>query len=155
MSTHFFLDTSALIKYYHQEIGTDKVAELIDNDDNSLIISQISILEFHSQFALKARDTAYALFDQNSFNKVCGLLCYHIVSSKYAIIELPNDFIFKATDLIRDHGCTKNLRHLDAIQLSSYLDYLRIKNDTMFVSSDKKLLELVDHLGFKTYDPES
>jgi len=152
---HYFLDTSALVKYYHTELGTDNVAKLIEEVNNNVVISKISILEFHSQYAKKVRDTSYPRFNVDGFQKVCGLLCYHIVSGKYNVIELPSDFVFRATDLIRDHGCTCNLRHIDAIQISSYLDYLRLISNTVFVASDKKLLDFVSLLGFKCYDPET
>jgi len=152
---HYFFDTSALVKYYHNELGTDQVVKIIDDQYNKIIISQISILEFHSQFAKKARDTKYPKFDANGFVKVCGLLCYHIVSGKFQITELTDDFVFKAVDLIREHSCEKNLRHLDAIQMSSFLDYLRVHLETVFVASDKKLLKVFDSLKLNYYDPES
>jgi hypothetical protein len=123
-------------------VGTEKVTNIVDGYDSTAVISQISVLEFHSHLALKVRDTASPGFDKNSFDRVCGLLCYHIISGKFGLIELPDNFIYRATDLIRDHGCDKELRHMDAIQLSGFLDYLRINGDATFVASDKKLLKL-------------
>jgi len=154
LSLHYFLDTSALAKYYHVESGTDRVTEIVDDSNNTIILSQISILEFHSHLASKARTGERPSFGAEGFHRVCGLLCYHIVSGKFQVINLPQGFIFKATDLIRYHGCVRSLRHMDAIQLCSYLDYLQLRPDAILVASDKKLLGIVKHLGLEYLNPE-
>jgi len=154
LNKHYFLDTSALAKYYHVELGSDQVERIIEATNNTVVFSQISILEFHSQLALKVRDTSQTKFNEGSFHKVCGLFCYHIASGRFTMIDLPDGFVFLATDLIRDHSCGRNLRHMDAIQLCNYLAYLQLYSDAIFVSSDKKLLEVVDFIGLNYLNPE-
>lgn len=44
----YFLDTSALVKHYHQEKGTNIVGKLFVEPDAKFIISDISIIEFYS-----------------------------------------------------------------------------------------------------------
>ena len=55
MSRTFFLDTSALIKLYHQEAGTERVEEIFRQAEDSLIISELAIVELYTSFARKVR----------------------------------------------------------------------------------------------------
>ena len=50
-----FFDTSALAKYYHEEIGTQHVISLIDTPDNRIYISRLALTEWHSAFTRKVR----------------------------------------------------------------------------------------------------
>lgn len=54
MNTYFF-DTSALVKRYHQEVGSDVIDRFFAESDVTMLISDISIIEFYSAIALKVR----------------------------------------------------------------------------------------------------
>lgn len=55
MSRSFFFDTSALIKLYHQEVGTDQVEEIFKQTENSIVISEhVSSLEQEKIWFLSA-----------------------------------------------------------------------------------------------------
>ncbi len=43
-----FLDTSALIKAFHNEIGSDIMLKLLSDDINSVWISELTKIEFKS-----------------------------------------------------------------------------------------------------------
>ncbi len=60
MSTYFF-DTSALVKRYHREIGTEIVDAAFDDKNATKIISDISVIEFYSAFAKKVCSLRFAL----------------------------------------------------------------------------------------------
>ncbi len=49
----FLFDTSALVKRYHVEVGSDKVDEIFDDPDNVLIISELAIVEVTSALQRK------------------------------------------------------------------------------------------------------
>jgi len=51
----YFLDTSALAKPYHKELGSDPVDGLYFHRASRLWISPLSILEFKSALAIKTR----------------------------------------------------------------------------------------------------
>ena len=56
-----FLDTSALVKYYHQEIidreeETQEVTRIIEEPDSRHSISRLSLVETVSAFAVKFRN---------------------------------------------------------------------------------------------------
>ena len=55
MSTPYYLDTSALVKLYHQEAGTDQVEARFRQSENSLIISELAVVELYSTVARKVR----------------------------------------------------------------------------------------------------
>ncbi len=50
-----FLDTSALVKYYHREDGTQEVTRIIEARDSRHAISRLSLVETVSAFAVKFR----------------------------------------------------------------------------------------------------
>ncbi len=54
MSDHF-LDTSALVKHYHSEVGTPKVDLLWNTPGARLFVSRLGIVETVSTFAKKVR----------------------------------------------------------------------------------------------------
>lgn len=51
-----FLDTSALVKAYVDEPGTETIHELLDRFDGQLYISSFVVLETLATFAYKVRD---------------------------------------------------------------------------------------------------
>jgi len=53
--TAFFLDTSALVKRYHEEVGTPEIDRLFDDPQAELIISRLGFVELQSALASKVR----------------------------------------------------------------------------------------------------
>jgi len=51
----YFLDTSALVKIYHKEVGTEKVLNIYE-DKSDIVISELSKVEFISTIHRKFRD---------------------------------------------------------------------------------------------------
>jgi len=64
MSDHF-LDTSALVKHYHPEIGTPKIDLLWNAPGARLFISRLGVVETVSVFAKKVRSGLIAAGDFN------------------------------------------------------------------------------------------
>jgi hypothetical protein len=62
MSNHF-LDTSALVKHYHPEVGTPKVDRLWATAGARLFISRLGVVEAVSVFARKVRSGVLAVAD--------------------------------------------------------------------------------------------
>jgi hypothetical protein len=54
----FFLDTSALAKLYHPEVGTAFVEHLLLHTKTSAFVSRLGVLEMHSVLAVKVRTSA-------------------------------------------------------------------------------------------------
>ncbi|MBI3353890.1 MAG: type II toxin-antitoxin system VapC family toxin [Nitrospirae bacterium] len=51
-----FLDTSSVIKLYHQEEGSDFVMEALSNDIEEVFLSELAVLEFSSALWKKIRE---------------------------------------------------------------------------------------------------
>jgi predicted nucleic acid-binding protein len=66
----YFLDTSALVKRYHQEVGTNVIDKIFGEEDKELFISDLSIIEFHSVIALKVRTREIS---RDAFSHLIGL----------------------------------------------------------------------------------
>lgn len=62
-----YFNTSALVKRYYQEAGTERVDELIDGDDD-VVISSLAIIETVSAFRRKSNQ------DELSMDRMNGLL---------------------------------------------------------------------------------
>jgi uncharacterized protein with PIN domain len=62
-----FIDTSALVKHYHEERGSGVINQLWDDSDNRLFISRLAVLEMISALAAKYRAHQITLDEFNSF----------------------------------------------------------------------------------------
>jgi predicted nucleic acid-binding protein len=51
----YFLDSSALVKYYHTEVGSAEVIQLLQDPNARHVISRLITVEIVSAFALKTR----------------------------------------------------------------------------------------------------
>jgi uncharacterized protein len=69
---NYFIDTSALVKYYHAEDGTEEVTRLLEEPDARHYISRLSLVETVSAFAVKCRMRQIDERDQSAAGKPCG-----------------------------------------------------------------------------------
>lgn len=53
----YFLDTSAFVKRYHHEAGTEVIDKIFGEVDKELFISDLSIIEFYSVLKLVPGNT--------------------------------------------------------------------------------------------------
>jgi len=111
----YFLDTSALVKIYHKEAGTEKVLNIYKSTNN-VTISELSKVEFTSAVHRKFREkeinekTLDALFEKFQFD----------IEDKYEILIFSSAVIDEAFYLLRKYAKTKALRSLDCIQLAFF-----------------------------------
>jgi uncharacterized protein len=122
-----FMDTSALIKRYILEEGTETVDSYFLSA-NDIVISPITSVELHS--ALRRR-----LLDGDMGLDVHKKAVYAYLQEEASFIELRWDHHFKETAI---HLISRNrIRALDAIQLTAALSF----DLDEFVSADRRLLE--------------
>jgi len=130
-----FMDTSSLIKLYHQEIDSDTIIEILsDYKIESIILSELAILEFRSALWKKVR---LQEIEEEPANKV--IQCFHNDQNKYEWISLNYDIVISALKLIMKYGYS-GLRTLDSLQMASAL--IMKDKDCIFLTSDKLLREL-------------
>ena len=110
----YFLDTSAFVKRYHPEAGTDKVLALSNDPQNHIRISRLTLVETRSAFAVKVRTghtregTASALWIQ---------LLADLASGIFEVLPITNPHCALAEELIGRYRFRYRLRTLDALQV--------------------------------------
>jgi predicted nucleic acid-binding protein len=131
----YFLDTSALVKIYHKEEGSENVLTVYKSE--KIIISELSIVELLSAVHRKYREEE---IDELTLNAVCDKFTEDL-ETRYDVIPFSSVIIDKACNLIHKHGRWKSLRTLDSLQLAFFLIYCD-KQEDAFLCADKRLLEL-------------
>ena len=111
----YFFDTSALVKHYRAENGTDAVDRIIDEEGAELLIARLTLVETVSAFATKVRTGE---FDALEFARLRGLLATHVAHRRYQVFRLLNSHYDRARVLIANHGLARQIRTLDSLQLS-------------------------------------
>jgi len=108
----YFFDTSAIVKRYHREDGSDIVDGLFAEPETKFIISDISIIEFYSALSLKVR---VGEIDEENFASLRKLFSQEIKGGLYEIVEFTNAEKLEATKLLLKHAKTHSLKTLDAM----------------------------------------
>ncbi len=149
--TGYFLDTSALAKLYHEEIGSDYVESILSRPGSKGIVSQLSLVEMESVFAIKVRTGALA---ESGRSLALRRLRADIARDRLFVgppIE-PKHYR-SAAKLLRVHGVSRGLRTLDALQLAVALDMLAASWISVMLSADKRLCEVAEVCGCPAVDP--
>jgi predicted nucleic acid-binding protein len=149
--TRYFFDTSALVKHYHTEAGTNAVDRIIDEAGAELLIARLTLVEMTSVFAIKVRTGE---FDALEFARLRVLFATHIARRRYQVFRLLNVHYDRARDLIANHGLQRQIRTLDALQLSVALQLHQTAPIDHFVCTDQRLCDIAAHEGLAVINPE-
>lgn len=139
----YFFDTSALVKRYHIESGSEKVNEIFDNSDGIFVITSLTVTEFVSAFVRKLYE---GVISEDDFRLCLSEFAKDIISL-FWIIDLERSHINKSISLIIKH----NLRTLDSLQLSVFLDLSSLT--PIMVTSDEALFNAVIKENFSVIKP--
>ena len=153
MVNTYFLDTSALVKRYVPERGSNWIQSITDGAaNNDLTISQITWVELHSALSRRQREGSMSAGEldillqkfRNEFD------------TKYRIIEVDQALIESACQLVVQYP----LRAYDSVQLASGLyvkALLMSMPDTqlVFVSADNRLLDIAQSAGLAIDNPNN
>ena len=141
-----FFDTSALVKFFNVEQGTDRVTELIVNRKNRIFISELARLEIYSALYRKFRNHQIDTIQLNEaisgFNE--QLVWFNLESLNQLILD-------EAGIMLQNFGKEYGLRTLDAIHLATF--FLIAEKSWLFVCSDDILGKVVNELGYKFINP--
>lgn len=147
-----FLDTSALAKHYHAEVGSAEIDRLWNDATRPLFVSRLSALEIVSVFAGKVRAGAITTAD---FDALRRRFAADLVKSKrLSGVRLLVRHYQEAERLLRTHGLVRRLRTLDALQLAVAKDLHTRNAIDRLVASDRDLLAVAALEGLATLDPE-
>lgn len=143
--TFYFFDTSALVKRYHVEPGSERVNAIFADQDNILIILELAIVELAS--ALQRKRNQGEITPQAMNDALAHFA--HEVLTDLIVAGFRSGFIQQARDLVLQHG----LRTLDALQLTSALEFKALS--PVFVCGDVSLRQTASNVGLAVLDPEA
>jgi predicted nucleic acid-binding protein len=145
----FFLDTSALVKRYVAEAGSQTVIDLLSTPSVNVLIADITRAEFASAVNRRLREGAVSAEQHRALKSAFAV---HLVDD-YLVAPLESTHITSACDIIEAHG----LRAYDAVQLAvalSLRDLLAPAGQPIgFVSADPRLNVAARARGFAVTEP--
>jgi len=147
----YLLDSSALSKHYHAEIGTENVDALLQEPAAQHFISRLTVVEIHSVFARKVRTHVLTEAD---FALLRAQLANDILRRQLRVLRMADGHYEDAERLLRKHALTKSLRTLDALQLAVALDLRRRGRLDHFVCADHRLSGVAHEEGISIINPE-
>ena len=148
---NYFFDSSALIKLYHPELGSQRVAAMFEEADRRIVISRLAGVELHSALALKTRA---GHLDRERSAALRIRFLNDVASGAISLVAVSEFHYPVAERLIIRYGDRQSLRTLDALQLAVALQVqLRIGVETV-VAADKVLCEVATLEGFAVLNPE-
>jgi predicted nucleic acid-binding protein len=143
---NLFFDTSALVKRYYDEPGTEFVDSLVTDEDTKVVLTSIAVIETVSAFRRKYnRDgiTASVLDDLlASF--------FEEALSDFLILPTEESLLVNSFELVLED----DLRTLDSLQLSAALSVSENVEDFAFVSADKELVSVAESKGLEAINPD-
>ena len=145
----FFLDTSALVKRYVAEAGSQTVAELVSAPSVNLLIADITRAEFASALNRRFREGSVSAEQHRALK---AAFAFHLVDD-YLVVPLQSSHITAACRVINAHG----LRAYDAVQLAvalSLRDLLAPPGEIVrLVSADPRLNAAARAEGLAVIEP--
>ena len=142
MENYYYFDTSAFLKFYIEEDGSDIIRALFESIiDNTLIVSELTILE--SRSAIRRLERADAISAEQATN-VLERINEH-TDDRILVRSLSSATMNEAARLIDAYS----LRTLDALQLAACLiAHNGPYPNTTFVCADIRLLDAATEEGF-------
>ena len=141
-----YLDTSALVRRFVAEAGSDRVGRLIV-EETSVATAKIAYAEIYSGLTRKWREEALSRSD---YELACRQ--FEMDWEAYIRVDLHDEILSIARDLIQRYP----LRGFDALHLASavYLEKA-LAEPISFVAADKRLLEAAHQESLSTVDVAS
>src|SRR5215510_10909357 len=136
----YFLDTSAIAKLYHQEIGSDLVENLASSPRAHLWIAELTQVEFHSVCLHKVRE---GQLTEEHLQTV--LDCFtDDVRNRFQLVPLNRSMVEQAVTFLLHYGKQQSLRTLDAFQLAAAQAVT--DGSITFMAADKKLVVVAKNI---------
>ncbi len=151
--TRYFLDSSAIVKRYITESGSNWIQQLTAQSANhQLFLARITWVEVLSALSRRQRE---GFIDRPALIHIKDVFQIH-VDRQYEILELSRPLTEAAGDLVMQYP----LRAYDAIQLAAALQLKTTLNqagspDPTFLTADNRLLAIAQATGLPTNNPNN
>ena len=143
----YYFDTSALVKLYHRESGTDAALEIYDGGE-VIQISELARIEFLTTVMRKLRE---GTLDEQAYHALLSRFRQDL-RDRYEVLHFASMVVEETERVLDVHGRSHPLRTLDAIQIAFYHVYS--EDDTLFVCADQRLTAVLDREGRPTLNPQ-
>ena len=143
---NLFVDTSALVKFFHEEEGTEFVTELLSSQEHEIWLLEIARLEFLSAVFRRFRNNE---LDSGKLEK--AIFNFEAQLASFNIEPLGQTIIREAEFLLMQYGKKQGLRTLDALHLATFS--LISEEDWTFMASDDNLCSIAVLLGYRVINP--
>jgi predicted nucleic acid-binding protein len=139
----YYFDTSALVKRYHIEPGSDRVDRLFTDPASTFLTANITPAEITSALDRKCQEGA---LPRPALSRVLTAVARDL-SAEFALIELSASHILQSQELILRH----HLRTLDALHLAVLLTLRDLI--PILVSTDIRLLDAAEREQVAVFNP--
>ncbi len=150
----FFLDASALVKLYHDEVGAEAMRRLFRSPEhqNAFFVSSLGALEVLVRLAKRGRTEGRP--GRRRFARVLKEYARH--REEYLNVVRVESSVVRAAESIAVAYHDSGAGTLDVLHAASARQLQdRLPDQTLtFVVADRKLRSLAARLGFRTFDPE-
>jgi predicted nucleic acid-binding protein len=145
----YYLDTSALVKLYIREQGTEQMLRLADPaDGHTLAILGLTRVEFRA--AVRQRERAGDVTHDIADNLIGGMDEH--LANFFLVQPLTDLVIQEAAALLDRHA----LRAYDAVQLAGCVMLrARLGRHATFVCSDRQLVKAAEDEGMTVLEPSA
>jgi uncharacterized protein len=146
----YYLETSALVKLYVREVGTERLLRLTARASNHRFsVLALARVEMHSAIRRRQREGD---IDASAADLLLSQFEQHL-ESRFIKQVLNDSLIDLATSLVNRHA----LRAYDAVQLAGcmMLKENSASDEPNFVCSDQRLLQAAEGEGLACFDPAS
>jgi predicted nucleic acid-binding protein len=143
----YFLDSTAFVKLFVQEAGTDAIIRLMEaTEDNRKLISAGTPLEVYAALRRRERVGGISPEDSEAARNILRVEAARMVQQPL------NPAVLEAARQLLDHH---ELRSADALQLGAAVVAREMFQgmEIVFVSSDQHLLEAAKTEHFETLNP--
>ena len=147
----YFLDTSALVKHYHAELGSSRVDAILVEVGSECWISRLTLTEGTSVFAKKVRTGEIADVD---FDRLRLRFFEDVRNRTVTPVRILNSHFQAAGDLIARNGKTRQINTLDAIQRAVALSIRHPSPVDHFVCADQRLCDIARLECLAVINPE-
>ena len=147
---HYYFDSSALVKRYVIETGTDWVNGLYADFDHTIYLARITGAEIVAALFRRVRTGDLSPADAG---KVATRFKQDF-RSRYQIVEVTEKIVDTAMDVAEKYS----LRGYDSVQLAASLELNLVRNSLslsqiIFVCADTVLNEVAESAGLKIENP--
>lgn len=151
----YYFETSAIIKYYLDEDGSDVVRKLVENHRRYCLISTWDVVEFFSILRLSISNAGITESRERIFSSLMVRFLVDIESEGFRLEQLSNTYWRYALKIINRFRIETNIeiRASDAIHIAIFQNILQKFPNTKLVTTDPEILRICDKLELKTLNP--